>query len=86
MVDGARDIKIRGEYVPVRARVRHLQSFSGHADADELMAWLGHFRQAPRQTYVVHGEPEAADALRQRIARELGWAVRVPPQGGRFFP
>ena len=86
LVAGARDVKVHGEIVPVRARVEHLQGFSGHADADELMAWLGHFRQAPRQTFVVHGEPAAADALRQRIAHELGWNVRVPPQGGRFFP
>lgn len=84
MVAGARDVKIRGAFVPVRASVSQLQGFSGHADADELMAWLRHFDTPPRQTFVVHGEPEASDALRQRIARELGWAVRVPPQGGRF--
>jgi len=86
MVAGARDVKIHGEYVPVRAQVSQLEGFSGHADADELMGWLRHFDKPPRQTFVVHGEPEASDALRQRIARELGWAVRVPPQGGRFTP
>jgi metallo-beta-lactamase family protein len=86
MVGGASDVKIHGEFVPIRARVEHLAGLSGHADADELMAWLRRLPQAPRQTYVVHGEPEAADALRQRIARELGWDVRVPPQGGRFIP
>ncbi|MBQ0931627.1 MBL fold metallo-hydrolase RNA specificity domain-containing protein [Ideonella alba] len=86
MVGGAADVKIHGEFIPIRARVEHLSGLSGHADADELMAWLRHLPRPPRQTYVVHGEPEAADALRQRIARELGWAVRVPPQGGRFLP
>jgi metallo-beta-lactamase family protein len=84
MVAGEREVKIHGDYVPVRAQVSHLESFSGHADADELMAWLRNFKTPPRQTFVVHGEPEASDALRQRIARELGWPVRVPPQGGRF--
>ena len=83
LVAGAPDVKIHGEWVPVRARVTHLAGLSGHADADELMAWLAQLPQAPRQVFVVHGEPEAADALRQRIARELGWPVRVPPQGGR---
>ncbi len=84
LVSGAREVKIHGEYVPVNAEVSHLEGFSGHADQRELMAWLGHFRQAPRQTFVVHGEPEASDALRQTIARDLGWPVRVPPHGGRF--
>jgi metallo-beta-lactamase family protein len=84
MVAGAKDVKIHGEFVPIRAAVSQLQGFSSHADADELMAWLRNFERPPRQTFVVHGEPEASDALRQRIARELGWPVRVPPQGGRF--
>ncbi len=84
MVGGAKDVKIHGEFVPIRAAVSQLQSFSGHADADELMAWLRNFQRPPRETFVVHGEPEASDALRQRIKRELGWPVRVPPQGGRF--
>ena len=84
MLAGSADVKIHGEFVPIRARVEHLAGLSGHADADELMAWLHRLPRPPRQTFVVHGEPEAADALRQRIARELGWAVRVPPQGGRF--
>ncbi len=84
LVGGAREVKVHGEWVPVNASVVHLEGFSGHADQRELMAWLGHFRKAPRQTFVVHGEPEASDALRQAIAKDLGWAVRVPPQGGRF--
>jgi predicted metal-dependent RNase len=64
--------------VPVRAAVSQLEGFSGHADADGLLAWLRQLPAAPRQTYVVHGEPDAADALRARIQHQLGWAVRVP--------
>ncbi|MFT3956514.1 MAG: MBL fold metallo-hydrolase [Piscinibacter sp.] len=78
MVEGASEVKIFGEYVAVKAQVSHLEGFSGHADANELMHWLHGFEQAPRQTFVVHGEAGAADALRSRIADELGWAVRVP--------
>jgi metallo-beta-lactamase family protein len=51
---------------------------SAHADADEILAWLGHFRSPPKMTFVTHGEPAAADALRHRIADELGWACTVP--------
>jgi metallo-beta-lactamase family protein len=61
--------------------VSHLEGFSGHADADGLMAWLRHFRRPPQQTFVVHGEPEAADTLRLRIQDELGWRVSVPDHG-----
>jgi metallo-beta-lactamase family protein len=78
MIAGATEVKIHGEYVPVKAQVCHLEGFSGHADAGELMDWLRHFRTPPRHTYVVHGEPEAADALRTRIKEELGWRVSVP--------
>lgn len=84
LVGGAREVKIHGEWLPVNAAVSHLEGFSGHADRRELLAWLGHFRRPPRQTFVVHGEPEASDALRQLIAKELGWPVRVPPHNGRF--
>jgi metallo-beta-lactamase family protein len=81
LVAGATEVKIHGEYVPVRAQVSQLEGFSGHADSDELMAWLRAFHRAPRQTFVVHGEPDAADALRIRIQDELRWRVRVPQHG-----
>ena len=81
LVAGAGEVKIHGEYVPVRAQVSQLEGFSGHADADGLMAWLRGLHRPPRQTFVVHGEPDAADALRLRIKDELGWAVRVPQHG-----
>jgi len=78
LVGGATEVKIHGEYVPVRAAVSQLEGFSGHADADGLLAWLGHMPAAPSQTFVVHGEPDAADSLRIRIQDQLGWKVRVP--------
>lgn len=81
LVGGASDVKIHGEYVPVRAQVSQIEGFSGHADADELMAWMQGLRHAPRQTFVVHGESDASDALRLRIQDELGWKVRVPQHG-----
>jgi metallo-beta-lactamase family protein len=79
LVAGEREVKIFGEMVPVRAEVSHLEGFSGHADANELMQWLRGFEHAPRQTFVVHGDPDATDALRFRIGNELGWKASVPP-------
>ncbi len=81
LVEGAREIKLHGHYLSVNAEVSHLEGLSGHADADELMAWLRHFQAPPAQTFVVHGDPAASDALRTRIQDELGWRVRAPQHG-----
>jgi metallo-beta-lactamase family protein len=81
LLAGATEVKIHGELVPVRAELRHLDGFSGHADRDELLAWLRQMPTAPRQTFVVHGEPDAADGLRSSLRDQLGWAARVPQHG-----
>ncbi len=78
MVAGAREVKIHGRWIEVRAKVSQIDSYSAHADADEIMAWLRRFRVAPSQVYLCHGDQEAADALRQRIEERLGWPARVP--------
>jgi metallo-beta-lactamase family protein len=78
MVRGADQIKIHGEHIPVRAEVVSLENLSGHADANELLAWLGRLERRPKRVFVVHGEPEAADALRLRIVEELGVDAVVP--------
>jgi len=75
---GGRELRIYGQDVKVRAEVVQLEGFSAHADADGIIRWMHNAPQAPRMTYVTHGEPEASDALRLRIKRELGWNVRVP--------
>ncbi len=75
---GADHLRIFGKDFPIEAEVIQLGSFSGHADANELMRWLGAAPQPPRMTYITHGEPDAADALRFRIEHELGWNARVP--------
>ena len=67
--------------LPVRAEVQHLAGFSGHADQGELIAWLRRMPAAPAQTFVVHGEPDAADAMRVAVQEQLGWRVRVPQHG-----
>jgi metallo-beta-lactamase family protein len=78
MLGGAREIKIHGGYVPVRAEVVALDMLSAHADADEILGWLRRFERPPELTFITHGEPAAADTLRRRIEQELHWAARVP--------
>lgn len=76
--DGARELKIHGQMVPVRAEVASLDMLSAHADRDELMRWLGGFQVPPKRTFVVHGEPGSSDTFRHSIEERLGWAARVP--------
>ena len=76
--DGARSIKIHGEDVPVRAQIRNIEAFSGHADYIEILRWLGKFRKPPKMTFVVHGEEESSRALAAGIEQKLGWKTHVP--------
>ncbi len=78
LVAGEREIRIHGDDVQVRAEVLNIDSLSAHADADEIITWLRTFGKPPRQTFVTHGEPAAADALRRRIEREMGWKAGIP--------
>ncbi|MGY6586709.1 MAG: MBL fold metallo-hydrolase RNA specificity domain-containing protein [Wenzhouxiangella sp.] len=80
MVDGASEIKIHGQYWPVKAEVANLSMLSAHADVDELLEWLGHFERPPENTFIVHGELEAGEALRRRIQETLGWNVTLPEE------
>lgn len=78
LVDGAKEIKIHGHFYPVRAEIAQLDMLSAHADAGEILEWLGHFKRPPRQTFIVHGEPKASDALRLKVKEAYGWSCLVP--------
>lgn len=80
LVEGARVLKMFGEYVPVRAEVADVPHFSAHADAGQIVDWL-RGAPPPHTTYLVHGEESASAALRDRIDRELGWTAVVPRSG-----
>jgi len=78
LVDGAEQIKIHGEYVPVRAKVEIISNLSAHADYLEIIDWLRGFESAPRKTFIIHGEPLAADAMRLHVEEQLHWRTEVP--------
>ncbi|MQU97066.1 MBL fold metallo-hydrolase RNA specificity domain-containing protein [Sinorhizobium meliloti] len=78
LAGGADHLRMFGHDVPIRAEVVQLESFSGHADADEILDWMKQANRPPKMTYLTHGEPDAADTLRARINREFGWQARVP--------
>jgi metallo-beta-lactamase family protein len=78
LVDGASQVKIHGEMVPVAARIEQIESMSAHADSAEVLHWLGHFTTPPQATYLVHGEPSAMDAMKDHISQRYGWRVETP--------
>ena len=77
LADGAQSLRMFGREFPIGAEVVQLKTFSGHADADEMLRWMS-AAPAPEMTYLTHGEPTAADTLRFRVDHELGRSVRVP--------
>ncbi len=79
--DGAREVKLLGGYVRVRADVVVDDTFSVHADADELVSWLDRLPRPPEVIYLVHGEPEARQALAERIRQSIDSAVVLPRLG-----
>jgi metallo-beta-lactamase family protein len=81
LVEGARELKMFGRYVPVEAEIVADEEFSVHADADELVAWLREMPGRPHTVYVIHGEENGARALAARIRSELGWTAVVPHLG-----
>jgi metallo-beta-lactamase family protein len=76
--DGEKEIRIFGKMVQVRARIESMGSLSAHADSEEVIRWLRGFKRPPRTTFIVHGEPDGARALRDKIISELSWNAVIP--------
>ncbi len=81
IVDGAKSVRIFRETYPVRAKLFTINGLSAHADRDALLGWIGQFKRPPRQCYVVHGEPLAAESLKNSIIDGYGWHASVPSAG-----
>ncbi len=73
----SQEVKIFGDFVPIRAQTVALEQFSDHADPPELLQWLRTFKGKPSATYLVHGEPDASGQLRELMQKELAWNVQV---------
>lgn len=78
LIDNEKVVRIFGEEVRNNARVEVLNGFSGHADREELMTWVGAMERKPAQTFLVHGEPENAFALAAGLGERFGMQVDVP--------
>ena len=84
ILEGKPEIKIHGRNIPVNAKIENITGYSGHADYNEILAWLMGFNKAPEKTFIVHGEPEASSAMKEKIEQKFGWNVEVPEFGQSF--
>jgi metallo-beta-lactamase family protein len=82
--DGAKEVKIYGEFIPVEASVRALENVSAHADSREILKWLSQTSMSPKKVFVTHGEKSAATEMAAQISRQFGWEAVVPRQDQEF--
>jgi metallo-beta-lactamase family protein len=75
--EGAKTLNLFGQTVPVRAEIVEMGQFSAHAGKSELLRWLKGLQAPPKQVYLTHGEPEAAQALQQAITDKFQWKASV---------
>src|SRR5690554_120734 len=78
LLEGAYELKFFGKYYPVKAEVHHIESLSAHADQQGLIDWTSNIKNIPEETFLIHGEPTAQDALRVKLRETYGWKVTIP--------
>ena len=78
LLEGTHELKIFGKYIPVKAKINHLESLSAHADQAELIAWLGGIQNVPERVFLIHGEPTSLNGFRVKIKDAFGWNAYVP--------
>jgi metallo-beta-lactamase family protein len=81
ILDGAKEVRIFGETIPVRCHVMNIPGYSAHADQPRLLEWLGHMRKTLKQVFIVQGEPQSGAALAEKAKEELGVSARMPNVG-----
>jgi metallo-beta-lactamase family protein len=78
MQDGKPEIRIHGIERKVKAHIENLEGLSAHADQKELIGWMSELQLAPQKIFIVHGEAEGAQGLRDKIKERFGWDSIIP--------
>lgn len=78
LLEGAEEVKLFGKYFPVKAKIENVEGLSAHTDQLGLIGWMSGLKQRPEHIFIVHGEPQAADALRVKIKDTYGWNCEIP--------
>jgi metallo-beta-lactamase family protein len=81
--NGEKQVKVLGQWVPVRCQIEEIGGFSAHADWKEVIRWLEGMPTAPKRVFITHGEPEAANAMAGHLRERFGWEIEVPDYGDK---
>ncbi|RZJ35635.1 MAG: MBL fold metallo-hydrolase [Flavobacterium sp.] len=81
LLEGADEIKIRGKYYPVKAKILQIEGMSAHGDQKDLLNWLSELNEKPSKVFLVHGENQEADELRIKIQEQYQFDCKVPLLG-----
>ena len=84
LLDGASRVKLFGEEISVNARIEAIDGFSGHADKEGLLSWIGSIGKKPKQVFIVHGELEVMNEFAQTITEEFGLKCIIPARGDSY--
>lgn len=84
VADGEKEVKVLGQWIPVRCQSVKIGGFSAHADWQEVIRWLQDLSAPPRRVFVTHGEVGSANAMAQHIRQRFNWPVEVPEHGEKF--
>lgn len=81
ILEGAKEVEIHDQMIPVRAKVEHINGYSGHADSEQLFNFVKQTKNTLKKVFVVQGEEKPANALAQKIRDHLGIEAIVPDSG-----
>ena len=84
LLDGIKEVTLFGEKIKVNAQIHNLEGFSGHADRDGLLAWIGGFQKEPKHIFLVHGEMEAKEDFAKTVEKKLGYKSIVVRGNSEF--
>lgn len=78
LLEGDKELKVYGKWVPFKMQVAEIEGLSAHADHTELMDWMSKIKNKPERIFIVHGEKESAEALQKGIEETYGWDAEIP--------
>ena len=78
LLEGDKELKVYGKWVPFNMEVAEIKGLSAHADHAELMDWMSKLNNKPERIFIVHGEKESAEALQKEIKETHGWDAEIP--------
>ena len=84
IVNGEKKVKIFGEEININARIEYIEGYSGHADQEWLLNFVYSFIKKPKHIFLVHGEEEAQEVLKEKILETTGIPVTIPDYGETY--